>query len=63
MYTYTTTEAATLLGIKPGSVRALIARNLIAATRHGRDWLITQEALDAYLLARRPAHRPPHKEA
>ena len=56
--TYTTTEAATLLGIKPGSVRALIARNLLTATHHGRDWLITQAELDRYLSVRRPAHRP-----
>lgn len=58
MHTYTTAEAAALLGIKPVSVRALIARDLLVAQRHGRDWLITQEALDAYQIARRPAHRP-----
>lgn len=54
----TTTQAAVELGIKPVSVRALIASGVLPATRHGRDWLITQEALDAYKLVRRAPHRP-----
>lgn len=54
----TTTEAAALLGIKPGSVRALIARRLLRAEKKGRDHLIDQLELDRYLAERRPAHRP-----
>lgn len=46
--TYTTAKAALLLGIKSDSVRSLIKRELIAATKHGRDWVITQEEIDRY---------------
>ena len=45
---YTATAAAPLLGLKPGSVRTLIKRKLISATKHGRDWIITQEEIDRY---------------
>jgi len=57
----TTTEAATLMGIKPVSVRALIARGLLRATKYGRDYLIEQAEIDRYLSVRRPAHRPTKK--
>lgn len=56
--TYTTIEAATLLGIDPRSVRAFINRGLIAATKHGRDWLITQDEIDRYNRERRHVGRP-----
>lgn len=54
----TTADLATLLGIKPGSVRALIERKLITAQKKGRDYLIDQAEFDRYLQERRPAHRP-----
>ena len=56
----TTAEAAALLGIKPGSVRALIKRGLLEATKHGRDHLITQEAIERYQASRR---QPGHPQA
>jgi excisionase family DNA binding protein len=59
---YTTLRAAALLGIRPGSVRALIARKLLTATRHGRDWLITHESIEKYQSNRRPAHRPKREQ-
>jgi excisionase family DNA binding protein len=48
----TTAAAAARLGITPGRIRQLIAAGQLAATRHGRDWLIQEEALAA--VAQRP---------
>lgn len=55
---YTAKEAAPLLGISPGSVRAFIKRGTIAATKRGRDWFITQDEIDRYNRERRAPGSP-----
>jgi len=50
---YTTAEAAALLGLKPRSVRALINRKKLTATKRGRDWLVTEEEIARYNRERR----------
>lgn len=54
----TTTEAAALLGLKLAMVRRHCQSGRIAATKYGRDWLITPDAIDAYQATRRSAGRP-----
>lgn len=51
---YTVNEAAPLMGLKPSTVRTYAKRGQIAATKHGRDWMIPQEEIDRY-------NREPHK--
>lgn len=41
-------EAAKRLGIAPANVRQAIGRHSIAATRAGRDWVITVAEVDRY---------------
>ncbi len=43
----TTGEAAVELGISERRVRALITDGRLKAERIGRDWIITERALDA----------------
>ena len=50
----TTREAATVLGIKPVTVRAHIKARNLAATKHGRDYLIAPEELERFKRERRP---------
>lgn len=54
----TTTEAAIALGVKPGTVRALIKRGLLKATRHGRDHAISPQEVERYLHERQLPGRP-----
>jgi excisionase family DNA binding protein len=44
----TTAEAAALLGRSTSRVLKLIAAGRLPATKHGRDWFITPEAVAAY---------------
>ena len=44
----TVTEASRRLGLAEGSVRQSIARGRLRATKRGRDWWITESALEAY---------------
>lgn len=44
----TTDEAAARLGIEPVSVRQAIARGTLRATKHGRDYWITEAAVADY---------------
>lgn len=44
----TVTEAAEKLGIKPVTVRAMIDRGRIPATKHGPNWWITDRAVERY---------------
>ena len=53
----TTQEAASELGIKPARVRQLILAGRLVAEKHGRDWLINPDDLDAVRI-RKPG-RPP----
>ncbi len=54
----TTAEAADALGITPRRVRALIASGRLKARRYGRDWSISEEAIEA--VRERPPGRPRH---
>jgi excisionase family DNA binding protein len=62
--TLTTASAATLLGISSGAVQAAIARGKLAATKHGRDWLIRQVDAEAYAATdRKPGPRRGQRKA
>jgi len=57
----TTTEAARILGVTPGRVRAYIAEKRLRAqragrTQVGRDWMIRE--IDVQRFQRRPPGRP-----
>lgn len=54
----TTTQAATELGIQPGSVKKLCQRGVLKAERIGRDWLVEKIELERYKEARRGRGRP-----
>ncbi len=41
----TTAEAASILGVTPTRIRAMIAAGRLKAKRVGRDWLITRAEL------------------
>lgn len=56
--TYTTTETATVLGLLPKTVAKYCKEGRIAARMRGRDWEITQEALDDFQRKRKPQGRP-----
>jgi excisionase family DNA binding protein len=46
---YTTTEVASLLRIKPGSVSKKINRGQLPAVKVGKLWLIQKDLIDAML--------------
>jgi excisionase family DNA binding protein len=46
---YTTREAATSLGVTVRRVRALCASGRLHANKFGRDWLISESSLEAYV--------------
>ena len=48
--TYTTREAATLLGLRPSAIRSAIRRGRIVAERRGRDYLIGLPEIREYEL-------------
>lgn len=54
----TTKQAATELGIQPGSVKKLCQRGILKAEHIGRDWLISRDEIERYKAERKPAHRP-----
>jgi excisionase family DNA binding protein len=54
----TTKQAATELGIQPGSVKKLCQRHILKAERIGRDWLIDEAEVERYKVERRNAGRP-----
>lgn len=58
--TYTTGEAAVLLGLRPSAIRSAIRRGRIVAERRGRDYMIPLAELRAYELAHQGrVGRPP----
>lgn len=59
----TTHEAADRLGINARSVARLIKRGQLQADKHGRDYSISPEEIERYLVERRPAHRPRKEQA
>lgn len=54
----TTKQAATELGIQPGSVKKLCQRGILKAERIGRDWLIEAGEVERYKRESRKAGRP-----
>jgi excisionase family DNA binding protein len=57
----TTKEAAAELGVSERRVRALIASGKLAARKMGRDWWITEAALEKLKVRERPPGRPRRK--
>lgn len=43
----TTTAAAQILGISSRRVREMIATGLLTGSKHGRDWMVTEESVKA----------------
>jgi excisionase family DNA binding protein len=54
----TTTDAAARLNMTPQSVARLCKQGQIRATKHGRDYLITEQELARFAALDRPGHRP-----
>jgi len=53
-------EAATWLNVSTRRVRFLIASGLLKAEKLGRDWILKQSSVDAYVP--RPVGRPKRKK-
>lgn len=58
----TLTQAAARLGITPDTLRQQIARGRLEATKHGRDWWVSDEAVAAYAASRSGRHGRPRKD-
>ncbi len=57
-------EAAKLSGLSQGHLRLLAKQKKIWATKIGRDWLTTEEIVQAYMSTnRRPGPKPKNKKA
>lgn len=54
----TTDEAAARLNLRPVTVQRHCQEGHIAATKHGRDWWITEAALQAFIQTRRGRGKP-----
>lgn len=61
--TYTTPQAAAMLGLKPKTVSRYIKRGLIKAERRGRDYWITESELERFKVERRGRGRPRNEDA
>lgn len=57
--TLSTDKVAKRLDVCPQAVRNLIANGRLKASRPGRDWLVSEADLRAYLKVRRGPGRPP----
>jgi len=55
---FTTTQAAELLNLKPAMVRRHCESGALAAVKVGRDWVISQEAIDNFQASRKAPGRP-----
>jgi excisionase family DNA binding protein len=53
----TTSEAASMLGLKPARVRQLAQRGELPGQRKGQDWIFKPD--DVVSFKRRPVGRPP----
>lgn len=62
MRLFTVEEAADELGIAVTTLRYHCQRGNIPAEKHGRDWVITQDALDWFRENKRDPGRPPKDE-
>jgi len=58
---YTVSEAAEYLKISPGRVRQLLIAGRLHGKKFGRDWQITQKALDSKIIQNRKRGRPKKK--
>ena len=54
----TTAEVAARLGVTPEAVRKAIKRSRLVAAKHGRDYLISVEAVAAYTATKSKGGRP-----
>lgn len=60
----TISEAAKALGVTPDTLRQQIGRGRFKATKHGRDWWVTEAEVERYRAAsrgqigRRPSAEP-----
>lgn len=59
---YTTTEAASLLGVQPQTIYRHIKRDVIKAEKKGRDYLISEEELERFKQERKGRGRPRKRE-
>jgi excisionase family DNA binding protein len=55
---YTTQEAAEILGVQPRTITRNIERGNLKAIKRGRDYSITQAALDTFKSNRKGPGRP-----
>lgn len=51
-------EAAERLGVTPDNLRGAIARGVLKAAKHGRDWWVTEAQLADYARNHRRAPKP-----
>lgn len=56
----TTQEAAAALGVAASTIQHQIAKGRLLATKHGRDWWITEAEIERYRResSGRPGRRP-----
>jgi excisionase family DNA binding protein len=54
----TTAQAAKILGLKPRRVRVFCATGRLKARRHGSEWAITAESVEAFRLVPRRTGNP-----
>ncbi len=54
----TTQEVASRLGVDDSYIRRLCINGRIEATKIGRDWVITEDALAEFEKTRKPKKRP-----
>jgi excisionase family DNA binding protein len=55
----TLSEAATLLGLRPDTLRQQIANGSLKARKVGRDWHVTPREVERYRRESRRSQRPP----
>lgn len=54
----TLNEAAEQVGVQAQTLWSAIKRNRLKAQKKGRDWFVTQKALDDWRVSRGPGGRP-----
>lgn len=59
---YTTAQAAKILGLEHDTVTQYAKKGTIRAEKPGRDYIISQEALDQFVQNRRKSGRPKSRE-
>lgn len=59
---YTTSQVAKMLGLQIDTITQYAKKGIIKAEKPGRDYIISQEAIDQFQRERRKSGRPPKKE-